>query len=283
MVTARQLIRSYNVKPDKRLGQSFLEDKNIINKIVNTANIHGDELVVEIGAGLGLMTNLLSERAKKIIALEIDSRLVSVLKEELKGRSNVEVVHADVLKYDFPAALSNDPLGQVKIIGNIPYNISSQILFHLIHFRQYIGLMVLMFQKEAADRIMAQPGEKDYGIPSVIVSMYAEVSREMNIPAGCFYPRPKVVSSLLKMVIREKPLVDLVDHGFFLKIVKTAFSKRRKTLINNLKSSDWLKDRDVARALDIAKIDGQRRGETLSVIEFGTLSKALLEKGQYNL
>jgi 16S rRNA (adenine1518-N6/adenine1519-N6)-dimethyltransferase len=277
MVTARELIRAYHVKPDKHLGQSFLEDKNIINKIVSLSDIRNDETIVEIGAGLGLMTNLLSEKSRKIIALEIDPRLVGVLKEELKGRSNVEVVHADVLEYDFSAAFSNDPPKHLKVIGNIPYNISSQILFRLINFRQYIGLMVLMFQKEVADRIMAQPGTKEYGILSVIVSMYAGVSREMNIPSSCFYPRPKVVSSLLKVIIREKSLVELVDHDFFLKIVKTAFSKRRKTLINNLKTADWLKEKDVDRALKSANIDGQRRGETLSVIEFGVLSQALMK------
>jgi 16S rRNA (adenine1518-N6/adenine1519-N6)-dimethyltransferase len=277
MVTARELIRAYHVKPDKRLGQSFLEDKNIINKIVSLSDIRNDETIVEIGAGLGLMTNFLSEKSRKIIALEIDPRLVGVLKEELKGRSNVEVVHADVLEYDFSAAFSNDPPKHLKVIGNIPYNISSQILFRLINFRQYIGLMVLMFQKEVADRIMAQPGTKEYGILSVIVSMYAGVSREMNIPSSCFYPRPKVVSSLLKVIIREKALVDLVDHDFFLRVVKTAFSKRRKTLINNLKSADWLTDKDVEMALKSANIDGQRRGETLSVIEFGVLSQALMK------
>jgi 16S rRNA (adenine1518-N6/adenine1519-N6)-dimethyltransferase len=147
----------------------------------------------------------------------------------------------------------------------------------LLDFRQYIGFAILMFQKEVAERIMAPPGTKEYGILSVIISMYAEVSHEMKIPASCFYPRPKVTSRLLKMAMRENHSVNLLDYAFFLKIVKTAFSKRRKTLINNLKSADWLKNKDVERLLKIANIDGQRRGETLSVVEFGLLSQIFLE------
>ena len=278
MTTVRKILRDYNVLPRKRLGQSFLEDKNIISKIVYAADIKDNDTVVEIGAGLGVMTELLALQARKVIAIDIDPRMINILQERFKDRPKVSVIERDVLSYDFSSSLDGDARGKIKIVGNIPYNISTQILFRLVEFRHQISSMVLLFQKEVVDRITASPGSKDYGIPSVIVSMYAHASREMNVPASCFYPQPTVTSSLIKIVMREKPPIEPVDDEFFVRIVKVAFSKRRKTILNNLRSADLpgYSEEKLNLLLKEIDIDGRRRGETLSIAEFVRLSNALL-------
>ncbi len=169
MTSVRKLLARYDIHPRKRLGQSFLEDMNIIRRIVALAEPAENETVVEIGAGLGSMTEELAKKAGRVIALEVDPRLVAVLQERFIGQDRVEVLQTDVLKYDFSSAC---PGGRIKVVGNIPYHISSPILFRLLDFRRSISSMILMFQKELADRIMASPGTKDYGIPSVIVARY---------------------------------------------------------------------------------------------------------------
>ena len=282
MTTVRKILKDYGIRPRKCLGQSFLEDKNIIGKIVNAADLKDDDTVVEIGAGLGIMTELLASRVRKVIAIDIDPRMINILQESFRDRPQVSVIERDVLSYDFSSALEGDARGKIKIVGNIPYNISTQILFRLMEFRRHILSMTLLFQKEVTDRLIASPGGKDYGIPSVIVAMYAHVSREMNVPAGCFYPQPKVTSSLIKIVMREKSLFELADDDFFSKVVKIAFSKRRKTLLNNLRGADLLpccSEDELAFLLGEIDIDGKRRGETLSVAEFAKLSNALFTAG----
>lgn len=280
MTTIRKILRDHGIRPLKRLGQSFLEDINIINKIISISNIQEDDTVVEIGAGVGIMTELIAEKVRKVIALDIDPRMVGILRERLAGYHQVDVIKGDVLKYDFSSVGHELLSRKTKVIGNIPYNISSQILFHLLAYRQHISSMILMFQKELADRLIASPGTKEYGIPTVLVSMYTECFREMVIPRSCFYPEPKVTSAVMKIIIREKPLMDLNDHDFFVKIVKIAFSKRRKTLLNNLRSSPLLgySEREVVTALKKSGIDGVRRGETLTAEELGKLSNALYSR-----
>ncbi|MDO9527552.1 MAG: 16S rRNA (adenine(1518)-N(6)/adenine(1519)-N(6))-dimethyltransferase RsmA [Syntrophales bacterium] len=278
MTTPKNILKKHGIRPLKRLGQSFLIDNNITKKIVMISDIKSGEIVVEIGSGLGIMTAMISREAEKVIALEVDKYMVDILREELKNHSNVEIVQTDVLKYDFSSAHSEHPSKKLKVIGNIPYNISSQILFHLIEFRDNISSMILMFQKEVAERITAFPGTKEYGILSVIVSMYAKPSLEMTVPGSCFYPKPNVDSSVLKFTVRQAPLFNIKNPDFFSTVVKTAFSKRRKTLLNNLKVSDLLKasKEDIADILELSGIDSKRRGETLTVEEFGKLSNALL-------
>ncbi len=277
MTTVRRIIKDHGIRPLKRLGQSFLEDKNAINKIIGIADIQKDDVIVEIGAGVGLMTEAIAKRAGKVIALDVDSRMVGILKERMASFQNVAIVLADVLEYDFSLAAGDGRSGKIKVIGNIPYNISSQILFRLLDYREHISSMILMFQKELADRLIAKAGTKSYGVPTVLVSMYLLCFREMVIPSHCFFPQPGVKSSVLKMTVREAPAVDLTDHEFFLKIVKTVFAKRRKTLLNNLRSLYLLgySDEDLVKALKDTGIDGDRRGETLTAIETGRLSNAL--------
>ena len=277
MTTVREILTDHGIRPLKRLGQSFLEDRNAINKIIRISNIQEDDIIVEIGAGVGLMTESIAKQAKKVIALDIDPRMVGILKKRMAPYRHVDIVQADVLEYDFSSAIGELPSRKIKVIGNIPYNISSQILFRLLAYRDHISSMILMFQKELADRLIATPGTKAYGVPTVLVSMYLLCSREMAIPSSCFYPKPAVMSSVLKMVIREKPQLDLADHDFFFKIAKTAFAKRRKTLLNNLRGLKLLgySDMDLANALKNSGIDGARRGETLTAVEIGKLSNSL--------
>lgn len=276
MLSVKQLLKKYDIRPKKRLSQSFLVDPNITRKIASLLGASPADNVVEIGSGLGILTGLIAPHVKSITALEIDPALAQVLKAELSA-PNVRVVHDDFLEYDLHEA-ARQAGAPLKIIGNAPYNISSAIIFRLIDYRQDISAAVLMFQKEVADRIAAGPSSKEYGIISVVVSMYAAVRREFIVPPGCFFPRPKVDSAVIRMEFREKPLVDLTDPGLFRELVRTAFARRRKTLLNNLKDSRLNISGNIEQVLQEAGIDGKRRAETLTPEEFGKLSN-LLAKG----
>jgi 16S rRNA (adenine1518-N6/adenine1519-N6)-dimethyltransferase len=281
MPTASELLKKYEIRPLKRLGQYFLIDQNILSKIINIAEIKNDETVLEIGAGLGVLTALLAEKAHKVIAVEIDPFMINILREELKDFKNIEIIHQNILNYDFSKALGRAESfsKRLKVIGNIPYNISTQILFRLLENRSIISTMVLMFQKEVADRIISGPGSKNYGILSVLTRMYAHAEREILVSPTCFRPAPNVESAILKIVFRKDPLIKLnCDTEFFFKIVKTAFAQRRKTLLNNLKHSPFASSSpDLENILKDIEIDGMRRGETLSVEEFAVLSNAIYE------
>lgn len=282
MNSPRAILKKYGIHPVKGLGQSFLIDNNITAKIVNVSDITSNDIVVEIGAGLGVMTAMIADRARKVIALEIDPKLIIVLREELKHVHNVDILKQDVLTYDFHSVFQEDRYhdrteSKVKVVGNIPYNISSQILLKMIGLREHISSMTFMFQKEVAERITGSPGTKQYGLLSVLTALYTMPSRVMTVPASCFFPKPKVDSIVLKINVRQQPLWKIKDEDFFFSVVKTAFSKRRKTLINNFKSSDLVQslDSDVHVLFRSVDIDGQRRGETLTVEEFVRLSDAI--------
>jgi 16S rRNA (adenine1518-N6/adenine1519-N6)-dimethyltransferase len=273
MTSVRKMLAQYDIHPRKRLGQCFLEDMNIIRRIVALAEPAGNETVVEIGAGLGFMTEELAKKAGRVIAIEVDPRLVSVLQERFIGQDRVEVLQTDVLKYDFSSPCSGE---RIKVVGNIPYHISSPILFRLLDFRTSISSMILMFQKELADRIAAPPGTKNYGIPSVVVARYTRATCELTVPPTCFYPVPDVVSSVLRIVVRQES--DLPDEALFAKIVRAAFAQRRKTLWNNLRQIGF-PDEMVDKVFARSGIDRTRRAETLSVEEFSLLTKRWIETG----
>lgn len=272
MITSvRKMLAQHDIHPRKRLGQCFLEDLNVVRRIVALTEPAGDETIVEIGAGLGFLTEELAKRAGRVIAIEVDPRLATVLRERFIGQDQVEVVQTDVLKYDFTSAC---PGGKIKVVGNIPYNISTPILFRLLDFRQSISSMILMFQKELADRIAASPGTKDYGIPSVIVAKYTRAVCEMTVPPTCFYPAPEVVSSVLRLEVLPEP--EFPDGGLFAKIVRAAFAQRRKTLWNNLRRIG-LSEEMIDQVFIRSGIDRARRAETLSVDEFSLLTKIWIE------
>jgi len=277
MLTPKEIIKQYGIKPNKKLGQSFLIDINVINIIANAANISQEDIVVEIGAGIGVLTENIAQKAKRVIAVEIDRNLVEVLKDKLGVYDNVEVHSGDILKFDFNSILETHS-SKIKIIGNVPYNISSPLIFRLLSFRPVISDFMLMLQKEIVQRLVSAPNNKIYGVPSVILQMFASAEKIFDVPSTCFYPQPKVESAIIKGAFREKPLVHLQDEIFFTGLVKAAFAQRRKMLINNLKKSKLLEgvsESFLKEALKLAGIDGQRRGETLSIEEFGHLSNIL--------
>ena len=280
MLTPKDIINQYGIKPNKKLGQSFLVDINVINRIVKASEISCEDIVVEIGAGIGVLTESIAKKAKRVIAVEIDRNLVEVLKDKLGGYDNVEIHCADILKFDFNLVAQTHN-SKIKIIGNVPYNISSPLIFRLLSFRPVISDFLLMLQKEIVQRLVSVPDNKIYGVPSVILQMFATVEKIFDVPSTCFYPQPKVESAVVRGIFRDKPLVYLQDEIFFAGLVKASFAQRRKMLINNLKNSKLLADVEeekIKEVLSIAGIDGKRRGETLSVEEFGKLSNLLREK-----
>ncbi len=270
MNSVRKALAQYDIRPRKRLGQSFLEDMNMICRIATLVAPTGDETVVEIGAGLGILTAELAKKAGRVIALEIDPRLISVLRDRFAGCDRVEIVAGDALAYDFSSAC---PGKQIKVIGNIPYYISTPILFRLIEYRRAIRSMVLMFQKELADRIMASPGTKDYGIPSVIVARYTRAVQGMTVPPACFYPKPDVISSVLSFAICEDETTP-EEERLFSATVRSAFAHRRKTLWNNLRAAGFNSDM-LEQVMKKTGIKGSRRAETLTVDEFRLLAAEL--------
>ncbi|MBM4312739.1 MAG: ribosomal RNA small subunit methyltransferase A [Deltaproteobacteria bacterium] len=271
MNSVRKILARYDIRPLKRLGQSFLEDMNMVCRISALVEPKADETVVEIGAGLGLLTAELAKKAGRVIALEIDPRLVAVLRDRFAGDERVEIIQGDVLVYDFSAACRG---GRIKVVGNIPYHISTPILFRLLEFRSAITSMVLMFQKELADRIIARPGKKEYGILSVLFARYASAVREMTIPPSCFYPVPGVVSAVLRIILSNDAGTP-EGEALFVKTVRASFARRRKTLRNNLRAAGFAEDA-LERVFVTAGIEGARRAETLTLGEFQHLASALL-------
>lgn len=277
MATPREILNQYDIRPQKRLGQSFLIDVNTISKIASACRISKDDTVVEIGSGIGVLTELIANAAGHVIAVEIDSRLLKILSNQFDSSPHVEIHSGDILKFDF-ASKSNQYKSKLKVIGNVPYNISSPVIFNLLAYRSVIESFTLMLQKEVVDRLVSPPDNKSYGVPSVLLQMFADVERLFDVSSTCFYPRPKVESAIIRGTFREKPLYNLADEAFFNRVVKAAFAQRRKMLSNNLKSAKFLEglsDADMHAALNEAGIDGKRRGETLSIGEFALLSNIL--------
>jgi 16S rRNA (adenine1518-N6/adenine1519-N6)-dimethyltransferase len=254
----------------KSLGQNFLFDPAILGRIIEAASIGPDDTIVEIGPGPGRLTTLLSKVAKKVVAIELDSDLYIKLQDELAGRENVELVLGDALKYRY------DDLGSFKVVANIPYYITTPIIFSLIAARDNLVSMTLTIQKEVAQRIVANPGTKDYGVLSLAVQYHADPEIKFIIPAGAFRPVPKVDSAVIHMHIRKTPKVIVADEALLFKIIRAGFSQRRKTLSNALKPLMP----DIKDVLIDTGIDPGRRGETLSMDEFAILAAHIHRKNE---
>ncbi len=280
MNTPKDILQHYSIKPRKKLGQSFLVDQGSIEKIADIADVQKNDVIIEIGAGIGMLTECLAKKASKIIAIELDTRLIEVLKDRLIQYENIEIHSGNVLMFDF-RALAETVHQKIKVVGNIPYNISSPVLFYLLSFKEIINSFILMMQKEFVERLVASPGSKRYGVPSVILQMFSTVEKVMNVPAAFFYPVPKVESSIMKGVFLDKPKTELHDEDYFVRVVRDSFAQRRKMIFNNLKKSKLMNGFEeslLKDALKLASIDGQRRAETLTLEEFGDLSNILREK-----
>ena len=258
-----------NIRAKKSLGQNFLRDPNYLKKIADASQAGPEDRVLEIGPGLGHLTGVLVKRAKKVLALELDVRLIPLLQQEFGNVQNIEVLHADALEY----AYGSLP-GRWKVVANLPYYISTPIIQKLIAHREKFVSLTLMLQKEVAVRIASPPGNKDYGYLSVLVQLYAEPRIEFLVPPEAFTPQPEVDSAVITLVIRKHPAVMLADEKFFMRVVKAAFSQRRKTLRNALRQLEVPSDK-MQLALNKTGIDLGRRAETLSVEEFGRLADFL--------
>ncbi len=279
-MTPKEILNHYAIKPRKKFGQSFLIDKGSIERIAQIAGVEHQDIVVEIGAGIGVLTERLAQKAGRVIAVELDHQLVDVLKDRLSQYRNVEIHHVNILRFDF-RKIARSENQKIKVVGNIPYNISSPLLFYLLSFKDIIHSFTLMMQKELIERLVASPGNKSYGVPSVILQMFSTVEKVMNVPAAFFYPVPKVESSIMKGVFHDQPKMKLHDEDYFVRVVRDSFAQRRKMIFNNLKKSsvmNGLKESLLKDALKLASIDAQRRAETLTLEEFGNLSNILREK-----
>ena len=267
----------------KSFGQNFLTDTNILQKIVDTAEIDDQVNVIEIGPGIGALTEFLAERAAQVMAFEIDHRLVPILADTLRDFDNVTVVNEDILKVDLAQHIQNfkNPDLPIKVVANLPYYITTPILMHLIESGIPFSEFVVMMQKEVADRISAKPNTKAYGSLSIAVQYYMTAKVAFIVPRTVFVPAPNVDSAILKMVRRPEPAVAVEDEKFFFKVSKASFTHRRKTLWNNLTGyfgkTEEVKDK-LTKALDQAGLSPSVRGEALGLDEFASLADAL--KGQ---
>lgn len=258
------------IRAKKSLGQNFLRDPHYLNRIADAAQVGPGDQVLEIGPGLGHLTTVLTERARKVLAIEVDDRLIPHLQDKFGTVPNFELLHADALEYDYETLT-----GRWKVVANLPYYISTPIIQKLIVRGEKFISLTLMLQKEVAERIASPPGGKEYGYLSVLVQFYSVPRIEFKVPPGAFTPRPEVDSIVITLTLRDRPAVVVKDEVFFFRVIKAAFSQRRKTLRNSLKQLGAPKEKMDA-VLNNTGIDLARRAETLSVEEFGRLADFLL-------
>ena len=264
------ICKRFDIKMSKKLGQNFLIKRGIVDEIVKAADLQEGEPVLEIGPGIGTLTQGLAQSGANVTAIELDSRLLEVLDTTLAQYSNVTIVHGDVLKLDVPSIMNNEPF---KVVANLPYYITTPIIMSLLESRLPIERLVVMVQKEVALRMVAKPGTKDYGALSVAVQYYTKPDIVLDVPPKSFLPAPAVTSSVIRCVLRDKPPVDVIDEKLFFRVVKAGFAQRRKTFANTMKTTGLSKDR-IEELLAKANIDGQRRGETFTLQEFADVANA---------
>ncbi|GAB7387227.1 16S rRNA (adenine(1518)-N(6)/adenine(1519)-N(6)) -dimethyltransferase RsmA [Bacillaceae bacterium] len=279
----KEVLRRFAFSFKKSLGQNFLIDTNILHKIVAAADLNGEKGAIEIGPGIGALTEQLARACGKVVAVEIDERLLPILQETLRDYANVTVIHGDVLRLDLHR-LIRDELPHAKgisVVANLPYYVTTPILLKLLQERLPLEQIVVMVQKEVAERIAANPGSKDYGSLSVAARYYTEPEIVCHVPRTVFIPQPNVDSAVIRLRIRERPLVTLCDEELFFRVVRASFAQRRKTLYNNLLHNFFGKENKerLHALLQEAQIDPGRRGETLSIEEFAELSNLISRSG----
>ena len=264
------ICKRFDIKMSKKLGQNFLIKRGIVDEIVHAAELTPGEPVLEVGPGIGTLTQGLAQSGADVTAIELDRRLLEVLDTTLASYDNVRIIHGDVLKLDVPSIMNHKPF---KVVANLPYYITTPIIMSLLESKLPIERLVVMVQKEVALRMVAKPGTKDYGALSVAVQYYTEPDIVLDVPPKSFLPAPAVTSSVIRCVLRDKPPVDVIDEKLFFRIVKAGFAQRRKTFANTMKTTGLSKDR-IEELLAKANIDGQRRGETFTLQEFADVANA---------
>ena len=264
------ICKRFDIKMSKKLGQIFLIKRGIVDEIVHAAELTPGEPVLEVGPGIGTLTQGLAQSGADVTAIELDRRLLEVLDTTLASYDNVRIIHGDVLKLDVPSIMNHKPF---KVVANLPYYITTPIIMSLLESKLPIERLVVMVQKEVALRMVAKPGTKDYGALSVAVQYYTEPDIVLDVPPKSFLPAPAVTSSVIRCVLRDKPPVDVIDEKLFFRVVKAGFAQRRKTFSNTMKTTGLSKDR-IEELLAKANIDGQRRGETFTLQEFADVANA---------
>ena len=269
----QHILNRFKLRADKKLGQNFLIDENVVHQIVAAAELSEADTVLEVGPGIGTLTQGLAESKARVVAVELDTRLLPVLATTLNGYDNVRVVHGDILKVNIMEEVGAPSF---KVCANLPYYITTPIIFALFEKRLPMERLVAMVQKEVAERMAAQPGGKEYGALSVAIQYYTEPKIAFIVPPTSFIPAPAVDSAVIVCKRREKPPVEVCDEGLFFRVVKAAFSLRRKMLSNSLKNMG-IKSEQVAKWLELAGVDGKRRAETLSLEDFAKLTNSFNE------
>jgi len=276
-----EVLQKYHFNFQKKFGQNFLIDTHVLEKIISAANITKEDMVLEIGPGIGTMTQYLAEAAGKVIAVEIDRNLIPILSETLGSYENVTVINEDVMKLDIAELTERENGGRpIKVVANLPYYITTPIIMGLFEKHVPLESITVMVQKEVAERMQTGPGNKDYGALSLAVQYYAEPYIVANVPPNCFMPRPKVGSAVIRLTCHEKPPVEVRDEKLMFDIIRASFNQRRKTLVNGLNNSpvlDFSKEEILQAVKSLGKGAGVR-GEALSLEEFAALSNALSEK-----
>jgi 16S rRNA (adenine1518-N6/adenine1519-N6)-dimethyltransferase len=279
-VRTKAILEKYGFSFKKSLGQNFLIDTNILKKIVSFAELTENSGAIEIGPGIGALTEQLARSSKKVVAFEIDQRLLPILQDTLSPYENVKVIHKDVLEADVQTVMEEEFQGiaDIMVVANLPYYVTTPIIMKLLEEQLPIRGIVCMLQKEVADRISAKPGTKEYGSLSIAVQYYTEAETVMIVPKTVFVPQPNVDSAVIRLTKREKPAVVVKDEDFFFQVTRASFAQRRKTLLNNLTSQlpdGKQKKEEILAALSASGVDPVRRGETLSLEEFGRLADEL--------
>lgn len=271
----KAIMDKYGFNFKKGYGQNFLIDSNVLDNIADAAGICEEDTVLEIGPGFGSLTQTIAERAKNVIALEIDKKLIPILNETLADYQNIEVINVDVLKCDIGELSREKNEGKpFKVVANLPYYITTPIIMDLLEKGNAVESMTVMVQKEVAERMQAEPNDENYGALSIAVQFYSEAAIDMIVQPSCFMPRPKVASAVITLKLRDKPPVELKDKDLFFKLVKCAFGQRRKTLLNTLFNQGGfnLDKAEITEIIRSAGLDEKIRGEAMSIMEFAKLS-----------
>ena len=273
-----EVLQKYNFNFQKKFGQNFLIDTHVLDKIIRESGVSKDDMVIEIGPGIGTMTQYLCENAREVVAIEIDKNLIPILEDTLSSYDNVTVINEDVLKVDIKKLAEEKNGGRpIKVVANLPYYITTPIIMGLFESHVPIDSITIMVQKEVADRMQEGPGSKEYGALSLAVQYYAKPEIVAIVPPNCFMPRPNVGSAVIRLTCHEKPPVEVKDEGFMFNLIRASFNQRRKTLVNGLTNASFLsvtKDQ-VAEALEKMELSATIRGEALSLEQFAQLSNIL--------
>lgn len=276
----KEIINKYSFAFQKKFGQNFLIDSNVLESIIRGAEITKDDFVLEIGPGIGTMTQYLCEAARQVVAVEIDKMLIPILEDTLSEYDNVEVINQDVLKVDIKSLAEEKNNGKpIKVVANLPYYITTPIIMGLFESGVPIDSITIMVQKEVADRMQTGPGSKDYGALSLAVQYYATAKVILNVSATCFMPRPNVDSAVIKLTRHKEPTVNVADEKLMFKIIRASFNQRRKTLVNGLKNSQELSfsKEQIVKAIEKIGKPETIRGEALTLEEFAELANAFIE------